>query len=173
MNLAQGMSVQCGYVVRDIEKAMAAWRKRVNIGPFYLIENIVIENALYRGKPIELKMTAALAQSGSVQIELIQQLSSDISAFTEVDSGRDCMLHHLGYLSHSLDEDIQRLVDEGHEIATRGVAFGIVPFAYFDMVDALGHMVEIAPANQSNMEMFDTVRLAAENWDGSDPIRKI
>src|SRR5918997_314367 len=63
---------QAGYVVDDIEAAMDYWSRVLGIGPFFYKERVPIENYTYRGKSYEPHNSVALANSGPLQIELIQ-----------------------------------------------------------------------------------------------------
>src|SRR5690606_38970906 len=63
---------QLGYVVRDIEAAMAFWSRTLGVGPWYYNPRVPIENYRYRGEAHEPHNSVALANSGFVQVELIQ-----------------------------------------------------------------------------------------------------
>lgn len=45
------------------------------------------------------------------------------------------------------------------------------PFIYFRNEGHPGTVIEMAEATPARMRIFDQVREAAVNWDGSDPIR--
>jgi hypothetical protein len=62
---------QVGHVVRDIDQAIAAW-VAMGVGPWYVVRDRV-QRAVYRGKPCEITMSIALANSGELQLELIAQ----------------------------------------------------------------------------------------------------
>lgn len=168
-----GQLVQYGYVVQDLDRAMASWRRQLpSLGPFYLIENVPVEQGLYRGKPLDLTMTAALAQANGVQVELLVQHTPGPSALKDTWRGGFCELNHIGVVTERYEEDLQNLVDMGHEVAMQGLVFGDMPFAYVDTVAVLGHMTEIIPARADLLEMFGMVAAAARGWDGKDPVRK-
>lgn len=136
--------VQYAYLVKDMERAITMWRQRVALGPFFVIPNIRVNDALYRGQPSELEFSVALAQAGDIQIELIVQHSTPASALTDTDSGRFCQLNHIAFMS-DFEEDVARYRSMGHEVATEGVALGEMRFCYIDTVEQLGHMTELAP----------------------------
>lgn len=47
-----------------------------------------------------------------------------------------------------------------------------VPVAYFDCREELGYFVELHGLNDEVAEIFDTFRMAHEQWDGvTDPVR--
>jgi hypothetical protein len=64
---------QVGIVVRDIEKAMRHWVEVCGVGPWFYAEQLPLDEFRYKGRPYDLKVSIALANSGDVQIELIQQ----------------------------------------------------------------------------------------------------
>jgi hypothetical protein len=63
---------QAGYVVPDIEAAMRYWTDILGVGPFFYNERVPIRNYVYRGQSYEPHNSVALANSGPLQIELIQ-----------------------------------------------------------------------------------------------------
>ena len=64
---------QNGYVVRDLEAAIAQWLEVPRVGPFFVLEHVKAEGFEYRGEPSPLEVSFAFANSGPLQIELIQQ----------------------------------------------------------------------------------------------------
>lgn len=173
MTYNPGKLVQYGYVVQDLERAMEVWRRHLpSLGPFYLIANVSVEQGLYRGQPFDLTMTAALAQANGVQIELLVQHTPGPSALKDTWRGGFCELNHIGVVTAKYDEDLQELLDRGHEVAMQGVVFGDMPFAYIDTVAEIGHMTELIPARDDLLEMFGLVASSARDWDGRDPVRK-
>ena len=64
---------QNGYVVRDVEAAMRHWSEVLGVGPFFYFERVPIEDFRYKGEPSPIEVSIALANSGALQIELIQQ----------------------------------------------------------------------------------------------------
>ena len=68
-----GKVCQNGYVVRDIEAAMKHWIEVMGVGPWFYIEDVKTDWFKHRGIDSDVKMSIALANSGDLQIELIQQ----------------------------------------------------------------------------------------------------
>jgi hypothetical protein len=67
-----GAVAQNGYVVRDIRAAMDHWINVMGVGPWFYIDRVKTDYFRYRGKDSGLEMSVALANSGDLQIELIQ-----------------------------------------------------------------------------------------------------
>ena len=67
---------QIGIAVRDIEKAMRHWVEVCGIGPWFYAERLPLTSFSYGGKRYDdIHLSIALANSGDMQIELIQQRS--------------------------------------------------------------------------------------------------
>ena len=65
---------QMGFVVRDIDRAMRHWIEVCGIGPWYIAEKLPLHGFWYKEKRHDgSHLTIALANSGDVQLELIQQ----------------------------------------------------------------------------------------------------
>jgi Glyoxalase/Bleomycin resistance protein/Dioxygenase superfamily len=64
---------QVGIVVRDIEKSMRHWVEVCGVGPWFYAEQLPLDEFRYKGRRYDLKVSIALANSGEVQLELIQQ----------------------------------------------------------------------------------------------------
>src|SRR5689334_1719181 len=62
---------QNGYVVRDLEAAMAEWLA-LGIGPWVTLGPLE-QTMTFRGQTSQVTITLAFAQSGELQLELIQQ----------------------------------------------------------------------------------------------------
>src|ERR1700754_1161397 len=74
---------QNGYVVRDIEAAMKHWIEVMQVGPFFYFPTVKVEEFTYYGKPSDVQLSIALANSGSLQIELIQQRNDAPSMYRD------------------------------------------------------------------------------------------
>ena len=74
---------QNGYVVRDIDAALAHWTGTLGVGPFFYFERVPIADFRYRGEPSPVEVSIALANSGALQIELIQQRNDAPSMYRD------------------------------------------------------------------------------------------
>ena len=165
---------QNGYVVRDIEAAMRHWVEVMGVGPWFYIDRVQTDWFRHRGADSAVEMSIALANSGDLQIELIQQRNEAPSLYKEfLDAGREG-LQHLAYWT----TDYQRLYDRalglGYTVGHEGQIGGPQGrFAYFDTEAHPGTVIEISDISGGKGAFFDHVRKAAETWDGSDPIRAV
>ena len=166
---------QIGYVVKDIEKAMDHW-VALGVGPWFYRENVNSTEFTYYGKQSPLpKLSIALANSGDVQLELIQQRDDSPTLYRDTLARNGECAQHIAYWSvDKFDEICRHLLElgyvEGHAgrmDANRG------RYAYFVHTELPSAMFEISESTGGKAEYFEQVRLASVGWDGSDPIRRV
>ncbi|MEJ0043875.1 MAG: VOC family protein [Rhizomicrobium sp.] len=92
-----GKVCQNGYVVRDIEAAMRHWTEVLGVGPFYYIERVKMDWFRYRGAPSDAEISIALANTGDLQIELIQPRNDAPSMYRDFLAGGREGLQHMSY----------------------------------------------------------------------------
>jgi hypothetical protein len=164
--------MQAAFVVDNIEAAAALWTKTTGVGPFLHIPHIQLVELNYRGEPsAPLDFSAALAQSGGIQIELLQQHCDTPSAYRDTIAKGTQGFHHFGIYTAEYDTARQHYLDLGHAIAVEG-KFGAMRFCYIDTSAALGCMIELVEEDAGQTAFFTRVAEAARDWDGvTDPIR--
>ena len=162
---------QIGYVVRDIHAAMEHW-VRQGVGPWFYIEDVTTDYFRYRGKDSDLKMSVALANSGDVQLELIQQRNDAPSVYKDfLDAGLEGA-QHIAYWSNDYQGLYDRTLAAGYTVAQEGSIGGERGrFAYLDTEFGQGTVIEISDTSGPKGQMFGYVREVAANWDGTEPIR--
>jgi hypothetical protein len=164
---------QNGYVVRDIEAAMRHWTEVLGVGPFFYVEKPPIEDFRYRGEPSPIEVSIALANSGPLQIELIQQRNDAPSMYRDfIDSGSEG-LQHIAYWTGRMDAELERLERAGFEIGQSGRIGRSGRFVYYETGAHPGTVVELSEVNGPKGRFFEHVREAARTWDGSQPIRRM
>ena len=165
---------QNGYVVRDIEAAMRHWIDVLGVGPFYYIERVQLDWFRHRGKPSEPELSIALANSGDLQIELIQQRNAAPSLYREfLDAGHEG-LQHMSWWSADYQRDFDRALAAGYAIGHEGQIGGPNGrFVYFDTQAHPGTIVEMSDISGTKGPFFDHIRETARAWDGSRPIRPV
>lgn len=169
-----GKVCQNGYVVRDIEAAMKHWIDVMGVGPWFYIEDVKTDWFTCRGKVSDVKMSIALANSGDLQIELIQQRNDALSLYKEfLDAGFEG-LQHMSYWTHDYQALYDRALSLGYVIGHEGCIGGEKGrFAYFDTQAHPGTIVEISDISGTKGKTFEHIRRAAADWDGSNPVRII
>jgi hypothetical protein len=168
-----GPIVQNGYVVRDLEAAAHHWANKVGIGPFYMLEHVAYGPSYFRGRPLALDMSVAIAQWGDMQIELIQQHDDAPSIYTEFSARHGEGLQHVGVLSDHLDDQLRVLAAKGVEPVQWGATANGMRFVYVGTDAHPGGMVEIIENGPAVAAFFGKIRRAASTWDGTRPLRKL
>lgn len=162
---------QAGYVVADIDAAMHNWMRVAQIGPFFISRD-VRANLVYRGQPGEILADVAYCQAGPIMIELVQPKSAGPNHYRDtVPEGTDAY-HHQAYWTDDFDGELERFKAMGVEVAVQGQS-GSVRFAYFDTSHLVGCMTEILERDPEFVAFFEKIAAAAQDWDGSDPVRPI
>ncbi len=166
-----GKITQNGYVVRDIEAAMRHWSDNLGIGPWFYLEETPIEDFEYRGTPSNALISIALANSGPLQIELIQQRNDAPSLYRDfLDAGNEG-LQHIAYWSDHFDEVVRKAHALGWPMAQSGHVGVEGRFAYFDTETHPGTVIELSETSGPKGLMFKRIAEAALDWDGKNPIR--
>lgn len=164
--------MQVAFMVQDLEAAALAWVRTTGIGPFFMIPYIQLVEYSYRGtKSAGLDFSAALAQSGGIQIELIEQHCDSPSAYRDTIAKGQQGFHHLAVYCEDYDADYRRYRDQGFASAVDGV-FGDLRFSYIDTSEAIGCMIELVEHSPVQAEFFARIAAEAEGWDAvTDPLR--
>ena len=169
-----GPVCQNGYVVRDIRAAMDHWIKVMGVGPWYYVDRVKIDYFRHRGRDSDVEMSIALANSGALQIEPIQQRNAAPSMYREfLDAGREG-LQHMSFWTSDYQALYDRALALGYRIGHEGQIGGERGrFAYFDSEAHPGTVIEISDISGSKGRFFERIRQAAADWDGTDPIRLV
>jgi hypothetical protein len=160
---------QIGYVVRDLDGALAGWMA-LGVGPRFVMHGLP-QRVTYRGEPCEIILSLALANSGDMQIEVIQQEGDAPSVFTEfLSSGREGF-HQLAYWTDDFAVTMETVEEAGWPTVWLGGDDLGVRFAYVEPPNSPAAIIEISELNDTMAEMAKFVRDSAAGWDGGDPIR--
>jgi Glyoxalase/Bleomycin resistance protein/Dioxygenase superfamily len=162
---------QIGYIVRDIHASMEHWIRH-GVGPWFYIDNVTTDYFRHRGEDSDIKMSVAIANSGDIQIELIQQRNDAPSVYKDfLDSGREGA-QHIAYWSTEYQDLYDSALAAGYTVAQEGSIGGEQGrFAYLDTEHDQGTVIEISDISGPKGQMFAYVRDVAANWDGTKPIR--
>lgn len=175
MSVLLGGVRQIGYVVRDIEPAMRHWSEVLGVGPWFYKEAVGTTEFRYYGEASALPdLSIALANSGGVQIELIQQRNDAPSLYLDSLKRHGEGMQHIAYWTDDqFDGFAERLRARGY-VEGHGGRMGMRGrFAYYLHPDLPGNIVEISEMAGGKGEYFAAIAQAAQAWDGSEPIRRI
>jgi Glyoxalase/Bleomycin resistance protein/Dioxygenase superfamily len=171
--LSFGPIVQNGFVVRDLEAAAHHWSSKLGVGPFYAIEHISFGPSYFRGSPLSLDMSVAVAQWGPIQIELIVQHNTVSSIYTEFAARHSEGLQHVGVLTDSVAAHLDSLRPFGIEAVQWGETTAGMRFAYINTDAHPGAMIELIEIGPGVEAFFAKVRKGAAAWDGTRPLRRL
>jgi methylmalonyl-CoA/ethylmalonyl-CoA epimerase len=160
------------YVVDDIEATVERLATELGAGPFFLAEDVPLQNVLSRGEPAEFVHDAAFGACGDSAIELIRPARLAPARVEKGFGGARPRLQHIGYVvSADSVGDLRR------ELDGRGVSeylsshLGVLDSTLHDASAVLGHDLEIHADCDALHEFFAMVRSAAKGWDGYEPLR--
>jgi hypothetical protein len=164
---------QIGYVVPNLDQAIEHWVRNAGIGPFFRMDHMPLTAFRLRGVETRVDLSVACANSGDMQIELIEQHNPEPSPYKDFLDRHGAGLQHFGMWSNDYEADIARLLDHGHQIAFDGEVGGATRFTYFDSPFSPGTYMEVADFSGGLPKLCDQIRGAAVDWDGRDPVRHL
>lgn len=171
MHVDYGPIRQIGYVVRDIEAAMAVWAGRLRIGPWFYNPHLPLTRYSFRGVEYDdFRMSYAFANSGEMQIELIQQRCDTPSLYLEHLERYGEGLQYICVWPENYDEVYESAKKDGLTPAQEGEVRGN-RFAYFEDAGHGGTSLEMSQMVAARLPGIQRIRDAAMNWDGIDPVR--
>jgi hypothetical protein len=163
-----------GYLVEDIEATVRRLVEQFGAGPFFLIENVPLENLRSGGEVAEFVHNSAFGYCGGDPVELIETVRLAPDRVEKAFSGSRPRVHHVAYAVPRAEVEALR-----GELDRRGLPtylsaqLGEVENTFHDASASLGHDVEIQVDSAEFREFFEMVRGGAEDWDGSDPLRPV
>lgn len=170
-----GTPAQVGYVVKDIQKAMQHWIA-LGVGPWFYKELVDSTEFNYYGKPSRIpKISIALANSGDVQIELIQQRDDAPTLYLDSLAKNGEIAQHIAYWTKDrFDEFSEKFRSLGYVEGHSGrIGQGRGRYAYFLNPSFASVMIELSECTGGKQEYFEMIKRAAAKWDGSNPIRYV
>ncbi|MGM0858831.1 MAG: VOC family protein [Pseudomonadota bacterium] len=162
---------QLGYVVPDIEAAMKHWSQVMGVGPFFYNPRVPIEGYHYNGEPFEVENSVALANSGFIQVELIQTRNDAPSMYRDFMQAGNMGLQHVAYWTKTFDADLARMLELGFRVRMEGNVGANGRFVYFDREAHPGTVIELSEVLGPKGRMFEMIHEVSIGWDGRDPVR--
>ena len=170
--MLEGSVRQIGFVVRDLDATLQSWIA-LGVGPWFTIRNLEQKDCRYRGELCEPTISIALANTGPMQVELIQPHDDGPSIYREfLDAGREGF-HQLAWWPTDFDAVMQKAEAAGWPVVFSGSG-GAVRFAYLELDPRVSTIVEVTELNDSTQGLADMLERAAADWDGvTDPVRSL
>ena len=169
MTVLPGPIRQIGYIVTDLDQAIANWLE-LGVGPWFVMRELTL-SVDYRGERCQITQSLALTNSGELQIELIQQEDTTPSIFTEFLNSHGEGFHQFAYWTDDFDATMRAVGAAGWPAVWSGGEDVGTRFAYVEPPGSPAAVIEIMELNDMTAGMGTFVRDAAANWDGTDPIR--
>ena len=165
--------VQIAYHVPDPERAARKYACAFGWGPFFLFEHIPLAGCRYRGATAPFDHSSAYGQAGELMIELITQHDDSPSVLRDLYAAAEIGVHHVAHFVPSLSEALEQARSKGVEIALEACTATGTRFAMLDTSRELGHMIELYEGAGDLLKFYRYVQLAADGWDGSEPLRRL
>jgi hypothetical protein len=170
-SLLPGAIRQNGYVVRDLDRAIASM-VGMGVGPWFVLGPMT-QDVTFRGTPAVIEIRIAFANSGALQMELIEQRNDAPSPYTEfLATGREGF-HHLAWWADDYDAFDAEARACSFPIIMTGNAGGVTRYCYGELDGVASTAVEVMELNDATRWMATTVHDAAVGWDGRDPVRSL
>ena len=155
----------------SLDRALDYWTKVLRIGPFFRMNHVELDYFRYRGQPSGVDLSIALANSGDMQIELIEQHNDVPSPYLKFLKQHGPGLQHYSVWSENYDSDMRRFAGEGVKLLAEGQISNGARFAYFEGGDDAQPVMEISDLTPATAGLFQMIREEAARWDGSNPVR--
>jgi hypothetical protein len=162
------------YVVDDIEATVERLLAQLGAGPFFVMENVPLEDVTSAGEPATFAHNSAFGRWGEGTIELIQPASLAPERVEQAFAPPRPRVQHVAYVAAPDAVDGVR-----HTLGERGLSpylstwLGGAETTLHDASTILGHDIEIHGDNEGLRGFFGMVSAAAEDWDGSEPLRAV
>lgn len=163
---------QLAYLPSDFDAAVKYWTETMGVGPFYLMENVALGHAKYKGVPTGAVFSIAIAYWGDVQIELIRPENAEPSIYTGEYAVTD-RLHHICIFVDSITEARAACAEAGAEILVEGKVGADGEVIYVDPGMGPGHVIELLQNMTGADGIFQMIKDAGKDWDGTEPLRKL
>ncbi|GAA5235371.1 VOC family protein [Verticiella sediminum] len=173
MSIVFGGIRQVGYVVSDIEQAMRHWSSVLGVGPWFYKKDAGTTEFRYYGRPSQPPtLSIALANSGDLQLELIQQRDDAPSLYRDsLARAGECAQHVAYWTLDRYDEFAETLLARGY-VEGHGGRMGIRGrFGYFLHPELPSGMIELSELTGGKGDYFEEIQRACDAWDGASPIR--
>jgi hypothetical protein len=146
------------YVVDDIEATVHRLVDQLGAGPFFLIDNVPLQDVLSRGEPAKFVHNSAFGSCDASAIELIEVISLAPERVARGFSGGRPRMQHVGYVIPATEvAHVRRSLDERGLTQYLSSQLGEVQTTLHDASATLGHDIEIHVDNQGLHDFFSMV----------------
>lgn len=161
---------QIGFVVEDLDAAVRSWSAVAGLGPWTVFRNAGLDG-IYGDQKGHVTMDVAMAYQGEVQIEIIQPTNDAPSPYRGADGKPLVGIHHVAWLTDDLDAELEKAVANGLRPVFRAHS-DTVRVAYCEADGQPGTLFEFIES-EATRKLIEDGRIAARDWDGTNPIFEI
>lgn len=165
-----GDIVQIAYLPTDFDATLKHWIEVMGVGPFFILKDVRLGDMTYRGAPTDAVFSMAIGYWGDIQIELIKPENDAPSIYSGDYAVRDQM-HHICIFLDDINVAKAACAEAGAEILVEGKVGEDGAVIYVDAGGGPGHVIEYLQPMSGGDALFQMMKDAARDWDGSDPIR--
>lgn len=151
-----GRLIQIGFVVPDLDRAIASMTSKFGTGRFMPLPPNPHE-VWFRGRMEMSNYQLAFGYMGEMNIELIMPLSGRNVYAEYLDRVPGGGVHHLGYQVEDFDVATVQMEARGFSAVQKG-SFGGTRFNYYEAPEAPGIMTEILYLDAAVEGMFGSIR---------------
>ncbi|NND68236.1 MAG: hypothetical protein HKN19_11670 [Halioglobus sp.] len=163
---------QWGFLVRDLDEAMASWVEQLGIGPWWGYRGVQVK-ARVDGAESDVVMSVGLAYHQGVQIELIHQTNDAPSPYSYFykDSDDAQVLQQVAYMVPDVEAAVRECQGRGMTETGRIIPAPGTEYVYMSSDAMRGLAIELMPHDQGFLDEYARCAAEAAEWDGSDPYR--
>jgi catechol 2,3-dioxygenase-like lactoylglutathione lyase family enzyme len=161
-----------GYFVDDMPAAVDWAVATLGAGPFFVVDHIAFDEVTYLGEPAAYDQSSAFGQWGPIKLELTVVHSAAPAGLAAALAGPTPRIGHVAWLASDLDDESAALSAAGAPRFHTGRS-GPVEGAWHDARATLGHYIEVLQECPEILGVYELIRSAAADWDGSDPLRAV
>ena len=170
-----GAVCQIAFTVPDVRSAIPVFADRMHAGPWTVLEHLRPATQHYRGEPTDQDVSLAIAFTGSMMVELIEQHDPGPSVYRETIDRTGHGFHHFAVTSTAFDAAEAAYLAIGYQAAFTagmGPAFGDARVTYLDTTTDLPGMIELIELTPEADAFFGSIKALCDAWDGTDLIHR-
>lgn len=164
---------QIGFVVDDMDAAIAHWTKTCGIGPFFIHEHVPYAEFTYNGVASPVDLTLAFSFIGTLQIELIYQHGDAPSVYTNFKRSAPNGLVHMAQYTDDLEQSSRGLIANGAKVIQYSRDVDGVETIYLDTAHHNGGLIEFIKVQDMHKERGAQMHAEIAAWDGTRPVRHL
>lgn len=152
-----GKLFQIGYVVPDLDEALAHLTDKLGVPRFLTRRNVGAQNNWFRGNSGDIIVSMAFGYMGDMNIEVIQPLEGQSTYMEYLKRVPEGGVHHFGYQVDDYSSAEKAMVSRGFSKIQSGNA-GPTQFCYFESNDDPGTLAEIVCIGEEGRAMFQSIK---------------